>query len=67
MTTWRQSGKTPHRASSALVKIASRDADRLIVFRGAHNFVILNLFPYTSGHFMVAPFAHTARFEEAQS
>ncbi len=41
------------------------DEDRLIVHRGAHNFVILNLFPYTSGHFMVAPYAHTARFEEA--
>ena len=44
---------------------ASADADRLIVHRGAHNFVILNLFPYTSGHFMVAPYAHLARFDEA--
>src|SRR4029450_13644693 len=24
-----------------------------------------NLFPYTSGHFMVAPFVHTANFSEA--
>ena len=34
------------------------DAERLVVFRGIHNFVILNLFPYTSGHLMIAPFAH---------
>jgi ATP adenylyltransferase len=44
----------------------SRDAERLILYRGVHNFVILNLFPYTAGHFMVAPFAHTARFESAE-
>jgi len=36
----------------------THDAERLIVFRGIHNFVILNLFPYTSGHVMVAPYDH---------
>jgi ATP adenylyltransferase len=36
----------------------SRDAERLVVFRGTHNFIILNLFPYTSGHVMVAPYEH---------
>ena len=44
----------------------SQDASRLVVYRGSLNFVILNLFPYTSGHFMVAPLIHTARFDEAQ-
>jgi ATP adenylyltransferase len=37
---------------------AAHDAERLIVFRGNHNFIILNLFPYTSGHVMVAPYEH---------
>lgn len=36
----------------------THDAERLIVYRGIHNFVILNLFPYTSGHVMVAPYDH---------
>jgi len=36
----------------------AKDAERLIVFRGSHNFIILNLFPYTSGHVMVAPYEH---------
>jgi ATP adenylyltransferase len=34
------------------------DADAKIVYRGEHCFVILNSFPYTSGHVMVVPFAH---------
>lgn len=34
------------------------DARNLIVHRGQHCFVILNAFPYTSGHVMVVPFAH---------
>ena len=39
---------------------ANDDARTHIVFRGAENFVILNRFPYTSGHVMVVPYAHVA-------
>ena len=37
------------------------DEQNLIVHRGKHNFVVLNRFPYTSGHIMVVPFAHESR------
>src|SRR5947207_15441400 len=36
------------------------DADTLIVHRGEKTFVILNRFPYTSGHVMIVPYAHVS-------
>ncbi len=36
------------------------DAETLIVHRGEQSFVILNRFPYTSGHVMIVPYAHVA-------
>ena len=43
---------------------SSDDRDVLIVHRGNTCFVILNRFPYTSGHLMVVPFRHLATMEE---
>jgi ATP adenylyltransferase len=40
------------------------DEERLVVHRGEHAFVLLNKFPYASGHLMVAPFRHVAEFGE---
>jgi len=37
---------------------AGDDEKAHIVFRGQHCFIILNTFPYTSGHVMVVPYAH---------
>jgi ATP adenylyltransferase len=39
-------------------------AENLIAFRGEHAYVILNRYPYTSGHLMVVPFDHKSNFEE---
>jgi len=39
-------------------------AENLIVYRGKRAYVILNRYPYTSGHTMVVPFEHKANLEE---
>ena len=39
------------------------DEPELVVHRGELAFVLLNKFPYASGHLMVAPFRHGAGFE----
>lgn len=38
----------------------NRDDETFLVYRGKKAFVILNRFPYTSGHVMVVPYAHVA-------
>jgi len=43
---------------------ADDDEANLIVHRGERAFVILNLYPYTNGHLMVAPFEHTGRIQD---
>jgi ATP adenylyltransferase len=42
--------------------MAAEDNDQanLIVHRGQLNFIVLNRFPYTSGHLMVVPYAHAS-------
>ena len=40
-------------------------AERLVVHRGERCFVVMNLYPYTSGHVMVTPNRHVATLGEA--
>lgn len=37
------------------------DEESLVIYRGALNFVLLNRYPYTSGHLMIAPYEHVSR------
>lgn len=41
------------------------DEDALIVKRGKTAYVILNLFPYNTGHVLICPYRHIATYDEA--
>jgi ATP adenylyltransferase len=41
------------------------DEQALIVHRGVHAYVLLNLFPYNSGHLLVCPYRHVPLYDEA--
>jgi ATP adenylyltransferase len=43
---------------------AAADEEGLVVHRGSRAFVLLNKFPYSSGHLMVAPLRHAGDFGE---
>lgn len=43
------------------------DEQSLIVFRGKTSYVLLNLYPYNSGHLLVCPYRHIPTYDQATS
>jgi len=46
-------------------KSPERDESNFVLHRASHNFVVLNIYPYISGHLLVVPFHHVAELDGA--
>ena len=53
-------GPKPDACVFCLPETHDEDRQRLVLARGRHSFVIMNKFPYNSGHLMVTPFRHAS-------
>ncbi len=42
----------------------SSDDDNLVLYRGKHNYIVMNLYPYTSGHTLIIPYRHIADYRD---
>ncbi|HUE83587.1 MAG TPA: HIT domain-containing protein [Pyrinomonadaceae bacterium] len=43
----------------------ARDEANFVLYRGEHNYIVLNIYPYISGHLLVVPFEHVADLDTA--
>lgn len=59
--------ETPKDGCPFCLEGPDQDEQRLVIARGEHCFVILNLFPYNPGHLMVCPYRHVGLFTEAST
>ncbi len=68
---WRMTYIQKHKEEEGCVfceaQIMPDGPDNLILYRGQQTFVILNRFPYTSGHIMVVPYQHDSSLEGLSS
>lgn len=48
-----------------IIKNPASDEENFVLYRAGFNFVILNIYPYISGHLMIVPYAHLADLDLA--
>jgi ATP adenylyltransferase len=61
-----QDGQQPAKDECPFCLAPSMDDEKaLIVARGEHAYVLLNLYPYNSGHLLVCPYRHVALYDDA--
>lgn len=47
----------------AISSSPERDESNFVLHRASHSFVVLNIYPYISGHLLVVPFEHVAELD----
>ena len=66
LDTFRKPARKKKRGESIFTAaLEAGDDDRqFILWRGEHCFVIMNRYPYNSGHLLIVPYKQTGRFED---
>jgi ATP adenylyltransferase len=49
-----------------ILNSSAPDEEKFILKRAEHNFVILNIYPYASGHLMIVPYEHLSSLDQAK-
>lgn len=65
---WRYEYLVTEKSTGCIFCEAASSSDEegsLVVYRGRKVFVLLNRYPYTNGHLMVAPYGHDARLSQS--
>jgi ATP adenylyltransferase len=62
--TYVKNARKPAKCIFCVIPKERRDEHNLLLHRGRHGLVIMNLFPYNSGHLMVAPYQHVRSLEQ---
>lgn len=61
-----RAGAEPHEADCPFCRAPQLDDEAgLVVFRGTHAFVVMNLYPYNTGHVLVCPYRHFGDYPDA--
>ena len=64
---WRMSYLKNGRPKGCIFCVKTRkksDSSNLILYRGKLVFVMMNLYPYSTGHLLISPYKHVASFEK---
>ncbi|RLF09290.1 MAG: HIT family hydrolase [Thermoprotei archaeon] len=64
---WRMKYITSPKQERCIFCIGSsedKDPENLVVYRGSKSFIIMNKYPYNTGHLMVAPYRHVGDLAE---
>ena len=65
-----KSDKSPNASGDCvfcgILASSASDEEKFILHRAEYNFVILNIYPYISGHLMIVPFAHLTDLDQAE-
>jgi len=48
-----------------IAKDPAHDEGNFVLHRAAHNFIVLNLYPYITGHLLIVPFEHVGALDLA--